>query len=148
KSGQHPFDVNRELVLEKYPVIAGFINTECDKPTTGLDELKALIFRETAALEHRKTKFPADWFKIKERLAGMKENFVSWEQYQEICRDLGEKDPKAQRDLAGFLHILGIALNYADDPRLKDRHVLNPRWVTEGIYTLLRIGQKNRLNGV
>jgi internalin A len=46
--------------------------------------------------------------------------------------------------LARFLHDLGIALNYSDDPRLRDTHVLNPRWVTEGVYTLLRAGQKNK----
>jgi hypothetical protein len=39
-------------------------------------------------------------------------------------------------------------LNYADDPRLFDTRVLKPRWVTEGIYTLLRAGQKDVGNGV
>ena len=34
-------------------------------------------------------------------------------------------------------HGLGIALNYKDDPRLRDTHVLNPRWVTNGIYRIL-----------
>src|SRR5207244_2594138 len=36
-----------------------------------------------------------------------------------------------------ILHWLGIALNYRDDPRLRDTHVLNPRWVTGGIYRIL-----------
>jgi len=78
----------------------------------------------------------------------MRENFVTWEKYQQICRELGEKDEQAQRDLAGFLHILGIALNYRDDPRLCDTHVLNPRWVTEGIYPLLRAPQVCERQGV
>jgi internalin A len=153
KSHQHPFDVNRGLLLEKYPQIAAFVRTDCqraadgsvapdDKEAMGLEELRLLILGGTANLEHRKADFPADWFDIKERLAGMKENFVTWDQYREICRGLGEQDAKAQRDLAGFLHILGIALNYRDDPRLRETHVLNPRWVTEGIYSILRSGQK------
>jgi internalin A len=147
KSVQHPFEVNRGLLLEKYPVIAGFVPTDCEKPS-GIKELKKLIREMTETLEHRKAVFPADWFEIKERLSGMKENFVSWEQYQEICRSQGEGDPEAQRQLATFLHILGIALNYRDDPRLKETHVLNPRWVTEGIYSLLRAGQKQWRDGV
>jgi internalin A len=147
KAIQHPFDVNRGLLLEKYPMIAGFVSTDCED-ASGIQELKGLILRKTNTLEHRKVGFPADWFEIKERLAGMKENFVTWDQYQEICRELGEQDPEEQRQLASFLHILGIALNYRDDPRLQETHVLNPRWVTEGIYSLLRVGQKQWRDGV
>jgi|GEM_PF-939054 len=147
KAVQHPFDVNRGLLLEKYPLIAGFVPTDCED-ASGIQQLKKLILEKTDGLEHRKVAFPADWFEIKERLAGMKGNFVTWDQYQEICREFGERDPEAQRQLATFLHILGIALNYRDDPRLKETHVLNPRWVTEGIYTLLRAGQKQWHEGV
>jgi internalin A len=147
KTIQHPFDVNRGLLLEKYPMIAGFVSTDC-KDASGIQDLKSLILRKTENLEHRKMGFPADWFAIKERLAGMRENFVTWDRYQEICRELGEENPDEQRLLATFLHILGIALNYRDDPRLKETHVLNPRWVTEGIYSLLRVGQKQWRDGV
>jgi internalin A len=153
KSIQHPFDVNRGLLLEKYPQIAAFVRTDCQNApdgslasngALGVAELHQSVLDATENLGLRKTDFPADWFDIKERLAAMEENFLTWDYYQEICRNLGEMDAKAQRDLAGFLHILGIALNYRDDPRLRETHVLNPRWVTEGIYSLLRIGQKER----
>ncbi len=147
KSIQHPFDVNRGLLLEKYPQIAKFVHTDCQNTPVGalgVTELHQSILDAIENVGLRKTDFPADWFDIKERLAAMKENFLPWDSYQEICRSLGEKDAKAQRDLAGFLHILGIALNYRDDLRLRETSVLNPRWVTEGIYSLLRIGQKER----
>lgn len=142
KSGQHPFDVNRGLLLEKYSTVVDFIKTECEDGT-GISDLMNGILKQLLVMEHRKADFPADWFAIKERLAGMEENFVTWDQYQNICRRCGENDAEAQRRLAEFLHVLGIALNYRDDPRLKETHVLNPRWVTEGIYTLLRCSQKS-----
>jgi len=148
KSVQHPFDVNRGLLQEKYPFIADFVKTDCKDPALGFDKLKQLVFQETGSLEHRKKGFPAEWFEIKERLAGMSENYVTWEEFQEICRARGVDDAKSQKELAGFLHILGIALNYRDDPRLRETHVLNPRWVTEGIYTLLRAGQKEERKAV
>jgi internalin A len=147
KSSEHPFDINRGLLLEKYSFIAEFVKTDC-ADATGLSELKHLIYEQTDALEHRKAAFPSEWFGIKERLAGMEENFVTWEQYQAICRGSGENDPNAQRELARFLHILGIALHYADDPRLHDTRVLKPTWVTEGIYTVLRAGQREDRGGV
>jgi internalin A len=49
--------------------------------------------------------------------------------------------------LAGFLNDLGIALNYKDDPRLQDKHVLNPQWVTEGIYQILNAPALARAGG-
>jgi internalin A len=147
KSAQHPFDVNRDYLREKYPCVVGFVKTDC-ADGTGLPILKKLILRQTEVLEYRKTSFPAEWFGIKERLAGMQENYLPWEKYREICRQLGEPDPQAQQDLAGYLHILGIALNYRDDPRLRDTQVLNPRWVTEGVYSVLRARQVRRHQGV
>lgn len=147
KSSKHPFDVNRGLLLEKYPFIADFVKTDC-QDGFGIPALREVLVKQTDALEHRKVKFPADWFVIKERLEVMGENFVEWERYQEICRGLGEHDLQAHRDLARYLHILGIALHFADDPRLHDTRVLKPTWVTEGIYALLRAGHRQRLDGV
>src|SRR5262249_24003273 len=95
------------------------------------------VTREIDLLPHLRAKFPAGWFRIKERLAGMEDNYLTYERYRAVCRELGEDDAKAQEDLAGFLHALGVALNYRDDPRLSDKHVLNPHWVTEGLYTVL-----------
>lgn len=142
KHDTHSFDVDRERLLEKHPAIVGFAETDC-KTDLGIAELKNRILKLAESLEHRKSDFPADWFDIKDRLAGMEDNFLSWERYQEICREHGEVEAAAQRRLAGFLHVLGIALNYQDDPRLKDTAVLNPRWVTEGIYALLRACQRS-----
>ena len=66
---------------------------------------------------------------------------------RKICRENGEGEGAAQEALASYLHSLGIALNYKDDPRLRDMHVLNPRWVTEGIYTILNAEDLARQKG-
>mgnify|MGYP006292242467 CR=1 FL=1 len=85
---------------------------------------------------------------IKNRLAEMADNYIiSFEQYRDICKTDGEKDFGAQDSLAVHLHSLGIALNYKDDPRLRDTHVLNPHWVTNGIYTLLNAEELAHSNG-
>src|SRR5205823_8648853 len=44
---------------------------------------------------------------------------------------------ESQNSLSGFLHDLGIALNYKDDPRLRFGYVLKSAWVTQGIYALI-----------
>jgi internalin A len=136
KIKEHPFDVNRGALQQKFPNIREFIATDCETGQ-GIDQLRAIIESETDALEHLRDPFPASWVTIKDRLAAMADNYISFEQYRAICQTDGETDYGAQDSLAVHLHSLGIALNYKDDPRLRDTHVLNPRWVTSGIYTLL-----------
>ncbi|HKP72897.1 MAG TPA: COR domain-containing protein, partial [Pyrinomonadaceae bacterium] len=99
-------------------------------------------------LEHLRDAFPASWFSIKDRLAGMKKNYLSFDDYRKECAKLGEEDPQAQESLAFYLHSLGIALNYKDDARLKDTHVLNPHWVTNGIYKILNANRLEKQKGV
>ena len=53
-----------------------------------------------------------------------------------------------QETLATILNCLGIALNYRHDLRLRDKSILKPRWLVDGIYTVLRWMQKNKTNGV
>ena len=67
----------------------------------------------------------------------MRTQYVTYQEYSTICRKHGEADPEQQSSLGGFLHDLGIALNYRYDPRLRFAYVLKPEWVTEGIYGLL-----------
>jgi internalin A len=136
KIKDHPFDLNRLALQQKFPVIRDFIKTDCEKGF-GIAKLRKTIERETDRLEHLRDAFPASWFSIKDKLSNIKKNFLSFEEYRKQCARLGEKDNTAQSALAGYLHNLGIALNYKDDPRLQDTHVLNPHWVTNGIYKIL-----------
>ena len=136
KINEQRFDVNRRALQQKFPNIRGFLETDCDDET-GIEDLRRRIAAETDHLEHLRDPFPASWFSIKDDLAKMEDNYLTYTEYQQVCTIYQEIDPAAQKDLAGYLHSLGIVLNYADDPQLRDTHVLNPRWVTEGIYKIL-----------
>jgi len=146
KVNEHPFDVNRSALKQKFPNIQEFIATDCEA-NIGLDQLQALIDRETDRLEHLRDAFPASWVTIKNRLTAMADNYISFEQFRVICQQDGETNFGAQDSLAVHLHSLGIALNYKDDPRLRDTHVLNPHWVTSGIYQLLNADTLTGTNG-
>ncbi|WP_181357317.1 COR domain-containing protein [Stenomitos frigidus] len=146
KVNEHPFDVNRSALKQKFPNIQAFIATDCET-SLGLDQLRTAIERETDRLEHLRDAFPASWVTIKNRLTDMAANYISFEQFRVICKEDGETNFGAQDSLAVHLHSLGIALNYKDDPRLRDTHVLNPHWVTSGIYQLLNAHTLTSTNG-
>jgi internalin A len=149
KIKEHPFEVNRSALQQKYPFIREFVRTDCKagRAGVGITDLRRIVEYETDKLEHLRDAFPASWFSIKDKLAGMKKNYLSFEEYREECAKLGEEDPKAQESLAFYLHSLGIALNYKDDARLKDTHVLNPHWVTNGIYKILNADRLEKQQG-
>jgi internalin A len=62
---------------------------------------------------------------------------LTFGQFRDLCAQHDVIDRADQDALASILNVLGIALNYADDARLRDTHVLNPHWITSGIYAIL-----------
>lgn len=136
KIREHRFEVNEESLKEKYPNIVGFYETDC-KANFGIGKLRKVIEAQIRGMEGVKKQFPAAWFRIKDELPTRARNFITFDSFRKVCTELGEKNPKEQENLAHFLHVLGIALNYRDDPRLQETSVLNPHWVTGGIYKLI-----------
>jgi len=144
KQKSEPFDVNRGAWLEKYlGNIRGFVETDCTDAET-ITQLKRKIQEQIGQLKDVKANFPRRWFAIKDALSKMAADFVTFDQYRAICQEHGETEPEQQTLLAGFLHDLGIALSYKDDPRLRFAYVLKPEWVTQGIYALLHAFVKSK----
>ena len=75
----HAFEVNRRALQQKYPAIRAFVKTDCEDGT-GIAELHETVERETDRLEHLRDAFPASWFEIKDRLAGMRKNYLSFDE--------------------------------------------------------------------
>jgi internalin A len=54
-----------------------------------------------------------------------------------LCATNAITDETSQHALIGFLHDLGVVLHFQDDPRLEALGILNPQWVTNGVYKIL-----------
>ena len=161
KFNEHPFKVDRNGLKEKYPFVVDFIETDCET-AAGIAELKALLAKTIANVSIIHHKFKGSWLKIKRALetAQKTHNYLPYSRpaeaeigvetgtqtdpkkptssFQEICAKHHVHGADRQRFLADVFHALGVALNYGQDERLRDATVLNPRWVTDGIYRLLR----------
>jgi len=140
KVADHPFDLNRRGLQAKFPSIRGFAQTDCETQL-GLEELRQAILHETDRLEHLRDPFPASWFTVKDTLANLPKNegvnFIPFARYQRLCAEQGVTEATSQETLVGFLHDLGIVVNFRDNPRLSETQVLDPEWVTNGIYKVL-----------
>ena len=125
------------------------IATSC-KTGEGIEVLRQEIARQIETVPHIKDLLPVSWFNIKTKLEEMQKDydFISYEKYQEYCHNTDITSQQDQKVLVEFLHDLGIVLNYQDDPRLKETNVLNPEWVTSGVYDILNNNELFKKKGL
>jgi internalin A len=139
KIDQQPLDLDRKGLLAKYPNLKAFFDISC-QTGKGIDDLKVALTQWIDKLEHVHDPFPQAWFSVKDRLAKMQQDYLSYDDYVKLCQKENIQEEKSQRTLIGFMHDLGIALNFRDDPQrphLAETNILNPEWVTQGVYSLL-----------
>ncbi|MEG4214459.1 COR domain-containing protein [Microcoleus sp. Pol14C6] len=136
KCDEQPLDLNHKALRDKYPNIKAILETSCQSGT-GIDELRSAIHTEISELKEVYDPLPLSWFQVKQRLENLDKDIISISEYATICTKeniLAETD---QTQLMDLLHNLGIVLNFREHPILQSTNILNPHWVTEGIYALL-----------
>jgi internalin A len=136
KSDLFALDLDRRGLQLKYPQVRGIVAISC-LTEQGLDKLKARIAREVTRMPHVRDVLLDAWFQVRREIEALKKDYVPYETYLEICQAHGITDERSQRTLIGFLHDLGVVLNFQGDPRLEDTNILNPQWVTDGVYRIL-----------
>ncbi|MEG3938070.1 COR domain-containing protein [Microcoleus sp. S36b_A3] len=136
KCDEQPLDLNRKALRDKYPNIKAIIETSCESGT-GIDELRSAIHTEISQLKEVYDLLPLSWFQVKQRLESLDKDIISISEYATICATENIFEETDQTQLIGLLHNLGIVLNFREHPILQSTNILNPHWVTEGIYALL-----------
>jgi internalin A len=129
------FELNRELLREKYGNVT-FMETD-SKTGTGLQELRTKICQLAGKLPGLKAAWPGEWRRIKDELPAKKKSWLTFDDFREFCNQLGIKKANDQEALAESLHDLGLMLSFRKDQALRDFGVLNPVWITKGIYEIL-----------
>jgi internalin A len=138
KIDQHLLDIDRTGLQKKYPNIVGILETSA-ATGAGIDALKVAITEQVNNLPHVHDLLPETWFTVKTKLEEMGKgtNFISHDDYDKLCDNNDVHDETSQHTLIGFLHDLGVILYFQDDPRLESLGILNPQWVTNGVYKIL-----------
>ena len=140
KCDEHPLDLNERELYHKYQNIKEIIPVSC-KTNLNLKKLWDMIRREIQELPHVSDMLPKRWFEVKEHLEDLQENYIAYEEYVKICVNNKVRNYDKQKVLVGLLHDLGIVLNFHDDPYVNDTHVINPEWLTSGIYRIINYSE-------
>ena len=103
-----------------------------------IDLLKNEIQKGLSQLPHLDEYIPSSFFIIKEKLQDSNNDFIEYDDYQEVCREV---DPglslNSMKILIGLLNDLGIMINIPEHRRLEETQVLNPEWLTNGVYQIV-----------
>lgn len=112
--------------------IKGFFDISCE---TGqqIEELRQTIKTEIGKIENVFEPIRKEWFAVKEYLENLEEDYISRDEYRKICREKGVTEIISQDTLLILLHELGIMLNFKEH----ETEVLNPEWVTRGVYQMV-----------
>lgn len=139
KCDQHEMDIEKRRLREKYPNIRGFVGTSA---STGehIAELHQKIQEEVRAMPQVRVLFSADYLAVKDEMETLSAAHISHEEFVRVCERHGVSDEQDQDTLLDLLHDLGTVLYFRDadgNPLLPALGVLNPNWVTGGVYRIV-----------
>jgi internalin A len=140
------FDINRGFLKDKYPNIIDFIKISCSK-NKGIDQVKTSLRNAVVDIENLNVAWALSWFKVKTHLENMSTNFISYDEFSELCNSNGVFGTSTQNTLVEYLNDLGIILHFKDFS-LFDTHVLDPEWVTYAVYKIINSKQLATNHGI
>jgi small GTP-binding protein len=142
KIDQYPARLDQRMLAGKYPNIFEFVRTSCETGD-GISELRAIIARAVCTFEDIGVRTLHSLVKLKQTLESMTDaravhirDTLSLDEYEDLCEQHGV-DPDHRAGFLRRLNDLGVVLYFGDDARLELNAVLNPYWVTEGIYRII-----------
>jgi small GTP-binding protein len=136
KTDQASLDIDVRGLMTKYPNIVAILPASCCTGT-GIATVREMLVDVVASMDHVHDLLPGSFFDIKNELEQLEENYLPFTEYQALCRRHNVSSQVTQELLVKFLHDLGTVVCFRDDPRLSDTNILNPAWVTGGVYKIL-----------
>jgi GTPase SAR1 family protein/uncharacterized DUF497 family protein len=146
----HIPDIPKNTLRQKYPFIKDFVCFSIKKDKVTLRKFSAatseLILNN---LIWNSQNMPLSYYKVKDALRELFDKEIEYipkEYFYEKAFENGVTDREKQDILLEYLHWLGICLWYKDIEEF-DTLVLNPDWITNGIYKVINWAHnKSRYN--
>lgn len=148
KSDLSKFDIGKGELMDKFHQIIGFVETSC-LTGDGIEDLNGIVNQSILKLPHINDKLPSFYFDIKDELESINKDFIHFYQFRDICKKVNKEiNVKSMDTILHLLHDLGIVLNYSEKRKLEDTFVLNPVWLSNGVYKLINSDLVKRGKGI
>jgi internalin A len=143
------FGFSNESDLQKeFPEIKYFIKVSC-KTGSGVDEIKQKLEELIPQAELFNTEIDERWIAIKEQLQEetKSKHFLDEGRFEEICSDHRLNEKAGRLNAIHFFNDLGLLLHF-EELNLAQYYVLDPYWITYGVYQIVTSAQAGRLKGI
>ncbi|MGI3064456.1 COR domain-containing protein [Vibrio diabolicus] len=141
-------DIQTQKLKSKFPNIVGFFEISCQQ-RKGLEKLHTALSDCIRTLPMRKIALPKNWLDVKLQLKEQASSFdlLYLNTYEDICTQNGISAKFARDTLLRLLHDLGAVIAF-EELKSHNTAILNPHWITEGIYAIIRSEVLAENNGV
>jgi internalin A len=147
KIDQNPgFDLNRSALKEKYPNIIDFYPLSCASGV-GMESFSNQLNQAVGSVQIKSARWGSAWFKVKEQVENREDDFISYKEYRQICKEAKVPDNVSRETLLEYLNDLGVIIHFKD-LELNDTHILKPRWITEAVYKIINSPQLAKGKGI
>jgi small GTP-binding protein len=144
------YDVDRRDLVRRYSGLQtqDFYFVSC-ADGQGIAAFKQGLIAAFKRVELINSVLPESWFQVKIALEQQQrqQHYISYDRYIEICQQQQIADTQTQDILARLLHDLGVSVHF-EDLALLDTHVLDPKWITKGVYKIITSPQLTEQQGV
>ena len=103
----------------------------------GLDKVLEAIQHYITKLPHLGQALPTNWVKVRTALRDDPRDYISLDEYFDICQQNGFTEQSTKLQLIQYLHDIGVCLHFQDDDLLRKTVILNPNWGTAAVYQVL-----------
>ncbi|MEH1888766.1 MAG: COR domain-containing protein [Nostoc sp.] len=133
---------NRHREINELQLRGQFTNLKETSPTNlatnrGLEQVLEQIKHYIKNLPHIGSPLPKTWVKVREALESDSRNYISLDEYLNICQQNGFTQRNDKLQLSGYLHDFGVCLHFQEDPLLNKTVILKPKWGTDAVYKVL-----------
>ncbi|MCL2820949.1 MAG: NACHT domain-containing protein [Oscillospiraceae bacterium] len=142
---KHRVDLPENTLKKEFPSIIDFCYVDINTGGEVLEIFRQKVMdylRDNPLWKNQKISLPA--YKVKETLRknfAQGNNFITRDDFDQIAKNNGVTSEEQMRQLLEDLHALGICLHYGtEDMQEFGVMVLNPNWISHGIYRLINWG--------
>ena len=142
------FGFENEYELQKeFPQIKYFVRASC-KTRESIDQIKQILEELIPEAELFGAEIDEKWINIKEQLQEetSAKHFIDEGRFISICRTHKLTNNRAQKNAIRFLNDLGLLLHF-DNLSLSEYYVLDPYWITYGVYQIITSQYAGKQNG-
>jgi len=134
----HSSDFDKRGYMSKFGhIIKDVIEVDLNNKAKKIIEMQEKIKTQVRALSGVGMSVPGSWKKIREELAKIEDDCLSFEKFKEICTHYNITSYDSIHTLSSYYNRIGVFTHFIDDDILHERIYLNSNWLLKTVYKVL-----------